>query len=215
MATPITGLEHFGAKLFSTISQKNNTQNVFLSPASISLAVSMCATGAGHETLEQMLRVLEVSSTNELTNIADEIMQVFPAGNHNIPSTDETAVESTDKSTGDNGPVMKVIYIQDFPNTRQPKPLELRLVNRLYAQKEYEIQQQYLDLIEKSFHSDVKLEDFKNESAKAVQTINKWVEVQTNKKICDILSTNDIKRDTRLVLLNCIYFKVNVIFIIL
>ena len=211
MTTLITGLEHFGAKLFSNISQKNNTQNVFLSPASISLAVSMCATGAGHDTLQQMLRVLEVSSTNELINIADQIMQVFPASNLNIPSTDDTAVEST----GADGPVRKVIYIQEFPSTRQPKPLELRLVNRLYAQKEYEIQQQYLNLIQKSFHSDVKLEDFKNESAKAVQTINKWVEVQTNKKICNILSTKDINRDTRLVLLNCIYFKVNVIFITL
>jgi hypothetical protein len=171
----------------------------------------MCATGAGHETLQQMLRVLEVSSTNELANIADQIMEVFPAGNHNIPSTDETAV----KSTGAGGPVMKVLYTQEIHSPWQPKPLELRLVNRLYAQKEYEIQQQYLNLIQKSFHSDVKLEDFVNESAKAVQTINQWVEVQTNKKICDILSTNDINRDTRLVLLNCIYFKVNVIFIIL
>ena len=70
------------------------------------------------------------------------------------------------------------------------------------------MKQNYLNLIQKSFQSDIKLEDFQNESTKAVETINKWIEKQTNERIHNILSTKDINRDTRLVLVNCIYFKV-------
>jgi serpin B len=200
MASSITGLEHFGAKLFSTISQKNNAQNVFLSPSSIGLAISMCTVGAAHETLQQMLRVLEVSSTDQLTNIAEQMMQVFPPSHQDIPPANE--------STDPDGLIRPIMYIEE-----SFKPLQLKLVNRLYAEKDYVIQQEYLDLIRKSFHSDVKLENFEHESAKAVQTINTWVEAQTNKKIRDVLSTTDVNSDTRLVLINCIYFKVNIVFI--
>jgi len=88
-------------------------------------------------------------------------------------------------------------------------PLQVKLANRLYAQKEYRIQQEYLDLIQKFFHSNIKLEDFKNESTKAIQTINTWVEKRTDQQIRDVLSAKDVTQDTRLVLINCIYFKVN------
>jgi serine protease inhibitor len=40
--------------------------------------------------------------------------------------------------------------------------------------------------------------------------INAWVEDQTNNLIRNLLSSNDITPDTRLVLINCIYFKVNI-----
>jgi serpin B len=196
MAASTTGLDHFGAKLFSTISQNNNGQNVFLSPTSISLAISMCAVGARHETLQQMLRVLEVSSIEELTNIAEQIMQVFPPAEQ-----DESSIEQSDDPNASPRAV--------FHRIEYFTPLQLKLANRLYAQKDYRIQQTYLDLIQKSFRSDIKLEDFKKEGLKAVQTINTWVEKQTNERIRDILSTKDITRDTRLVLINCIYFKVN------
>jgi len=196
MSSLATGLDHFGAKLLSTISQQNNGQNVFLSPASISLAISMCTVGARHETLQQMLSVLDVSSTVELTNIAGQIMQVFPPAEQ-----DEVPIE---QSTDPNGP-FKAVFHRAEAFTR----LELKLANRLYVQKEYHIEQDYFNLIQKSFHSDIKLEDFKNESVKAVQTINTWVEERTNQRIRNILSTKEVTRDTRLILINCIYFKVN------
>ena len=78
MSSLASGFDQFGAKLFSTISQQNNGQNVFLSPTSISLAISICAVGARNQTLEQMLRVLGVSSIEELTNIAEQITKIFP-----------------------------------------------------------------------------------------------------------------------------------------
>ncbi|CAF1250591.1 unnamed protein product [Rotaria sordida] len=38
--------EHFGHKVYSTVTQNKNNQNVFLSPASIALAMSMCTVGS-------------------------------------------------------------------------------------------------------------------------------------------------------------------------
>ncbi|CAF5153703.1 unnamed protein product, partial [Rotaria sp. Silwood1] len=85
--------------------------------------------------------------------------------------------------------------------------VQLKLVNRLYAQKAYTLQQDYLSLIQSSFKADIKLEDFENDSAYVVQTINAWVEEQTNKLIQNLLSKNDVSQDTRLIIVNCIYFR--------
>jgi len=169
-STISTDFEHFGTKLFSQISRQNDGKNIFFSPASIALAMSMCTIGSRHETLQQMLRVLEVSSIEQLTKTSEQIMRLF------------TSVD-------------------------QDKQVQLKLANRLYAQKAYKIQQDYLNLIQKSFQSDLKLEDFENESTKIVQTINTWVENQTNKLIQNLLSSEDITQNTRLVIVNCIYFK--------
>jgi len=178
MASSLTtsaDFETFGTKLFSQVSQQNNGESIFFSPASIALALSMCTVGARDETLQQMLNVLGISSIEQLIKIAAKAMEVFS-------------------------------------NTEKDKKLKLRLANRLYGQKEYKIQQDYLNTVQKSFQADIKLEDFINQGPKVVQTINTWVEEQTNNLIRDLLSSNDITPDTRLVLINCIYFKVIIVF---
>ena len=176
MASPLataTGFEKFGLKLYSTVSKNWNDQNVFLSSASIGLAMSMCTVGARQETLQQMLHVLDSSSIEKLTKTAEQIMHVF--------------------STAD-----------------QDKQVQLKLANRLYAQKAYKLQEEYLNCVQNSFKADIKLEDFANENVKVVQTINKWVEEKTNKLIRNLLSNDDVSHDIRLIIVNCIYFKVNI-----
>jgi serpin B len=170
-----TGFENFGYKLYSTVSQSKNGENVFLSPASIALAMSMCTVGAQGNTLQQMLNALEASTTEQLTQTAEQVMRIFSIAD-------------------------------------QDKQVQLKLANRLYAQKAYQLQQDYLKLVQNSFKADIKLEDFEKESAKVVQTINAWVEEKTNKLIRNLLSSDDVKPDTRLIIINCIYFKVNFIF---
>ncbi|CAF0935465.1 unnamed protein product [Adineta steineri] len=169
-STPTTGFEHFGLKLYSTVSEGQKDQNIFLSPASIALAMSMCTVGARQETLNQMLKALEASTTAQLTSTAEQVMRVFSIAD-------------------------------------QDKQVQLKLANRLYAQKAYKLQEDYLKQVQSSFAADIKLEDFENESAKVVQTINAWVEEQTNKLIKNLLSPNDVSSDTRLIIINCIYFK--------
>ncbi|CAF4254406.1 unnamed protein product [Rotaria sordida] len=52
-----TSFEQFGLKFYSTVSQNKKNENIFLSPASISLAMSMCTVDARQETLNQMLKI--------------------------------------------------------------------------------------------------------------------------------------------------------------
>ncbi|CAF2880745.1 unnamed protein product [Rotaria sp. Silwood2] len=170
LSSTATSFEHFGQKVYSTVSQNNKDQNVFLSPASIALAMSMCTVGARKETLDQMLHALDALSIDSLTKTAEKIMHVFSIADHD-------------------------------------KQIKLKLANRLYAQKAYKIQPDYLSIVQNTFKADIKLEDFENDSAHAVQTINAWVEEQTNKLIQNLLSKNDVSSDTRLIIVNCIYFK--------
>ncbi|CAF3954416.1 unnamed protein product [Rotaria sordida] len=162
--------EQFGLKLYSTVSQNKKNENIFLSPASISLAMSMCSVGAQQETLSQMLQTFEVSSRNQLIQTAEQIMHIFSIAN-------------------------------------QDKQVQLKLANRLYAQKAYQLQEEYLKILQNSFKADIKLEDFENEGAQAVQRINAWVEQQTNNLIRNLLSIRDVPPETRLIIINSIYFK--------
>ncbi|CAF2737616.1 unnamed protein product [Rotaria sp. Silwood2] len=165
-----TDFENFGHKVYLNVSQNNKNQNVFLSPASIALAMAMCAAGAQNETLKQMLHVFDASSTDQLEETAKQIMRIF--------------------SIVDNDTQVK-----------------LKLANRLYGQKAYKLRESYLTCVQNSFKADIKLEDFENNSAGVVNTINEWVEEQTNALIKNLLSPNDVTPDTRLIIVNCIYFK--------
>ncbi|CAF1312622.1 unnamed protein product [Rotaria sordida] len=165
-----TNFEQFGLKLYSTVNQNKKNENIFLSPASISLAMSMCTVGAQQETLNQMLKTFEVSSRKELIKTAEQIMHIFSIAN-------------------------------------QDKQVQLKLANRLYAQKAYQLQEEYLKIVQNSFKADIKLEDFENEGAQAVQRINTWVEQQTNNLIRNLLSIKDVTPETRLIIINSIYFK--------
>ncbi|CAF2055566.1 unnamed protein product [Rotaria magnacalcarata] len=185
---------HFGSKLFATITRENNFQNVFLSPASIALAMSMCTAGARHETLKQMLKVFEVSSIKDLENSANHVMQVFSNNREKKSSTIQSATDLLPSAS-------------DLPKVPNPSSVTLRLVNCLYVQKGFTIRDDYLDLLKHSFHSAIDLEDFENNSAEVVEKINVWVEKQTRKRIRDLLSTDEVTKDTRLILVNCIYFK--------
>ncbi|CAF1158043.1 unnamed protein product [Rotaria sordida] len=165
-----TSFEQFGLKLYSTVSQNKKNENIFLSPASISLAMSTCTVDARQETLNQMLKTFEVSSTKQLIETAEQVMHIFSIAN-------------------------------------QDKQIQLKLANRLYAQKAYQLQEEYLKIIQNSFKAEIKLEDFQNEGAQAVQRINAWVEQQTNNLIRNLLSIRDVTPNTRLIIINSIYFK--------
>ncbi|CAF0718836.1 unnamed protein product [Adineta ricciae] len=164
------GFKHFNQKLYSTINQTQAGDNIFLSPSSIALAMSMCTIGARHETLNQMLNTLGFTSKEELIKSSEQILRIF-----NLVDED--------------------------------RQIQLKLANRLYAQKDYEIQEEFLQIIQKSFSADMKLEDFTNKNEQIVQTINAWVEDQTNQLIKNLLSPSDIQAEIRLILINCIYFK--------
>ena len=86
--------------------------------------------------------------------------------------------------------------------------IAIKTANKLYPMQGYEILNDYLSVVKKSFHSDVQSLNFCDADASA-KTINTWVSQQTNDKINDLINPNAITDLTRLILVNAIYFKGN------
>jgi len=77
------------------------------------------------------------------------------------------------------------------------------------AQYDYQFLEEYFSRVEQYYGGKVANLDFKQEPEKSRQTINSFIEQQTNDKIKELLPKSPpvIKSDTRLVLTNAIYFK--------
>ncbi len=90
---------------------------------------------------------------------------------------------------------------------RGNKAYELRTGNALWAQYDYKFLENYTNRVEKYYGGKVANLDFKQETEKSRQTINSFIEEQTNNKIKDLIPEGVLSPMTRLVLTNAIYFK--------
>ncbi|XP_030204370.1 leukocyte elastase inhibitor isoform X2 [Gadus morhua] len=83
----------------------------------------------------------------------------------------------------------------------------LSLANRLYGEKTFQFVQGFLDETRKYYQADLQSVDFKAKAEEARVEINTWVEKQTQDKIKNLLVPGLVDSQTRLVLVNAIYFK--------
>ncbi len=90
---------------------------------------------------------------------------------------------------------------------KKQDPLTLSIANAVWAEKTYPFQQDYLDTIALNYGAGVFLADFKNQFESARKDINQWVGDETKNKIKNPLSEDAVNADTRMVLVNAIYFK--------
>jgi serine protease inhibitor len=84
---------------------------------------------------------------------------------------------------------------------------EMRIVNSLWCQDGASLKSEFLDLIARHYGGDANLVDFEHAADSARETINHWVEEKTRQKIRDLIAPGGIDADTRLVLVNAVYFK--------
>ena len=87
------------------------------------------------------------------------------------------------------------------------KDYELKTGNALWVQQDFPLLSDYIARVEKYYGGKATNLDFINESEKSRQTINSFIEEQTNSKIKDLIPPDFINKMTRLVLTNAIYFK--------
>ena len=83
---------------------------------------------------------------------------------------------------------------------------DLKIANKIYVAQGQSIKQSFNDVAVKSFNSEAQNVDFAKKEETA-GTINKWVEDQTNNKIKNLISPNVLDVDTKMVLVNAIYYK--------
>jgi serpin B len=86
------------------------------------------------------------------------------------------------------------------------RPLVFRIANQLFAEKTYKLVPAYVEATRAAFGAPVELLDFKKAPEPARVRINRWVEDKTERRIKDLIPPRAVERDTRLVLVNAIYF---------
>src|SRR5271157_759719 len=83
----------------------------------------------------------------------------------------------------------------------------LNEANRLWGQQGYHFLPDFLAVTRDFYHAELAQVDFSGQTELARETINQWVEKQTQEQIKDLVPCGAIKPLTRLVLTNAIYFK--------
>jgi serpin B len=90
--------------------------------------------------------------------------------------------------------------------TNPSRSVVFRIANRLFGEKTYGFEKDYLDRTKKAYGAPLEQVDFVKAAEPARTLINGWVEEKTEKRIKDLIPPKAIDTETRLVLVNAIYF---------
>ena len=90
---------------------------------------------------------------------------------------------------------------------KDQEPMKLNIANAIWSEQTFPFQEDFLDTIAVNYGAGVHLADFINQAEPARKEINNWVSDETEDKINDLLPQNSVGPDTRMVLVNAIYFK--------
>ncbi|XP_026002780.1 leukocyte elastase inhibitor-like isoform X1 [Astatotilapia calliptera] len=85
----------------------------------------------------------------------------------------------------------------------------LKLANRLYGENIAHFLPDFIDVTHRNYLADPITVDFIGDPEACRAAINSWVEQQTENKIKDLLKPGTVNKDTRLALVNAVYFKGN------
>ncbi|RZC39513.1 Serpin domain containing protein [Asbolus verrucosus] len=110
----------------------------------------------------------------------------FPEGQDEI----ESSIEAVTSSVGNN------------------REYALQSANKMYLQENYQIKDEFRKVATDAFYADIENIDF-SRNAEAAKVMNRWVEEHTEKKIRDLITSNDVGEDTKLILINALYFQGN------
>ena len=159
--------------------------NLCLSPYSIQSALAMTYLGASGMTAEEMARVLHFPQDRQALG------ESFTALNQALEEARQASLKIVAASKKHGGP---------------SEPLTLRVANRLFAQKSYEFRKTFLNEVKSYFGAPLQPMNFSKNPAGATHEINGWVAKQTQDRIRDLINET-LPRNTRLVLVNALYFK--------
>ncbi|XP_006115621.2 leukocyte elastase inhibitor-like [Pelodiscus sinensis] len=172
----------FSLDFFKVLNKDFPSENIIYSPLSISGAMSMVLLGARGNSASQMQKVLHFTE-NENPGTDPGNQCDTPGGIHS---------QFHDIFSEINKPTLSY---------------ELAVANRLYGEKTFQFLQQYLSCIQELYQAELKPVDFQHAAEEIRKQINEWVETFTKGKIKDLFGRGSLSGDTKLVLVNAVYFK--------
>lgn len=184
-ATPDQAAQAINAFGLDLHRQMPKEGNLCLSPFSIQSALAMTYLGASGITQEEMARVLHFSKDKQAQ------AESFAALNQALEAAVADSVKRVEWAKKYGGP---------------SEPLTLLVANRLFGQKTYEFRKPFLSEVKTHFGAPQQPMNFLKNPEGATHEINNWVARQTQKKIIDLIN-EPLDKQTRLVLVNALYFK--------
>ncbi|RDV36564.1 serpin family protein [Bradymonadaceae bacterium TMQ3] len=169
----------FAFNLFAQLREEAEVgENIFVSPHSISLALAMTYGGAEANTKAEMAEALRFTLPDEDLHPAFNLLdQELASRSEYVPS---------EESGGE--------------------PLVLNVINQTWGQQGFSFESDFLDLLALHYGAEMRIVDFTSATEAIRLEINQWVEDQTNERIKDLLPEGVLSAETRLVLVNAIYF---------
>ena len=175
IADLVRGSNTFAFDLYQSL--RGEDGNLFYSPYSISLALSMTYAGASGETERQMADTLQLLLSQE------DLHPTFNALDLDLASRGEGAEGKDDEG------------------------FKLNITNAVWGQVDYEFLESFLDVLAESYGAGVGPMDFRAAPERSRVTINDWVADQTEDRIKNLIPQGAIGKSTRMVLTNAIYFN--------
>lgn len=223
----------FGLELFRALGRDEPGRNVFISPYSMSVALTMAAEGARTQTEAEMAKVLGFPSVTEGRSIAPvhagyaaltrrfaqaagtadpKVRERIKKLRSQLQEANETAESLSNKQkwTESQQWSEKAEKVADELNALLPTVdrFDLRIANALWVEKTFSLVPSYVSTIDRWYGTGgVTPVDFLRNPDKCRRIINTWVEDHTEKRIKGILPQGSIGSDTRFVLANAVYFK--------
>jgi serine protease inhibitor len=175
----------FALDLYGQLARENDGKNLFFSPYSMASALAMTAEGARGETAAEMGKVLR-----------------FPEAARRIGADPQLLPWNTSLiHTG-------MAKLNDRFQSKADTPYEINVANALYGEKTYPFSPDYVATIGKFYGTGAVVPvDFKNLPEPSRLLINAWAEEKTRGRIKDLVPEGAVTPDTRIALLNAIYFK--------
>lgn len=171
----VAGNSAFALDLYSAIADEED--NIFYSPFSISIALSMTYAGARGDTATEMAQVMHFDLPQD---------RLHPAFNWLD---------------------LHLMDLAEEPVNEASEPFQLSVANSIWGQKGYHFEKDFLDTLAVNYGAGLRTLDFVEQTEPSRETINTWVEDQTQERIKNLLPQGTITPATRMVLTNAIYFK--------
>ncbi|XP_052592385.1 plasminogen activator inhibitor 2 [Peromyscus californicus insignis] len=195
----------FALSTLQYIEKTNSAQNIFFSPWSISSTLAIVFLGARGDTEQQMANVLHfnevggydiTTGTPENVNSCDFTQQIqrknYPDAVLQIQAREK--IHSSFKS------------LSSAINTCSGDYL-LESANKLFGEKSARFKEEYIQLCKRYYSAEPEAVDFLKCAKEARVKINSWVKMQTKGEIPNLLPEGSVDEDTKMVLVNAVYFK--------
>jgi len=216
---------HFAIDLYRRLAETESGTNLFLSPFSVSTALTMTAEGAVDQTLDQMLDVLHVPR-GSLAQIHSGQRGLQSAVVPAVPpelTAKITALRAQLKETNARTAALeraerrKEAFLSSVAGRKLAEEIntlvsrvsayELQIANALWLEQSYPVETNFLSTVQPNYGMVVFPVDFKERPEPVRLEINQWVAEQTHDRIRDLLSPRQVTPLTRLVLTNTVYFR--------